>query len=343
METPVMQAWWLDRFGNPDRAFALRPAPIPVPGPGQIGIRVQAFGINYADIMARQGLYRGCPPLPCILGYDVEGIVDQVGEGVTRFSQGDRVFALTRFGGYAQYAVTDANAAGHLPAQAPAGLGCALAVHGVTAFHAAVQSQTLLPGEKVLIHAAAGGLGTCLVQIALAKGCTVIGVTGSEEKSQYLRALGVQHVIDRHRQDYRAYVRQYLEGKVDVVFDNVGGVSVQHAKSMLAPGGRLVALGVAAMSGRKSKWAFLPVAAGFGLFSPISYMRHSQSFIGINMLVLADARPDMVAAAFSGVQQYYAEGILQPHVGQVFPAALLPVAQQFVSDQKAIGKVVVKW
>ena len=120
-----MLAHVLVKNSTPSDSFELRETPVPAPGPGQVLIKVDAFGLIYADIMARQGLYRECPPLPCIIGYDVEGHVEEVADDVAGFKKGDRVFGLTRFGGYAQYAVTQAQAVSHLPEEAPTGTGCA--------------------------------------------------------------------------------------------------------------------------------------------------------------------------------------------------------------------------
>lgn len=338
-----MLAHVLVRNSTPSGSFELKECPIPEVGPGQVRIKVTAFGLNFADIMARQGLYRECPPLPCIIGYDVEGFIDQVAPDVTGFKVGDRVFALTRFGGYAQYAITQAQAVSHLSADAPVGIGCALATQCVTAYHAAILSQTLLPGERVLIQAAAGGLGTALIQIALWKGCTVIGIVGGKEKADYIRKLGVQHVVDHHTISWVDYVHQHLGGRVDVIFDNVGGSSIKKGKAVLSAGGRIVTLGAAALSGKKGKLNLIKLGLGFGFFSPISYLGKSQSLIGVNMLKVADYRPDMINVSFKGVAQLFKDGILNPHIGKVFAQDELDKAHTHMEDRKAIGKVVVTW
>jgi len=338
-----MLAHVLVRNSTPSGSFEIRESALPQIGSGQVRIKVAAFGLNYADIMARQGLYRECPPLPCVIGYDVEGWIDEVADDVTAFKKGDKVFALTRFGGYAQYAVTQASAVSHLPIDAPIGIGCALSTQCVTAYHAAILSQTLLPEEKVLIHAAAGGLGTALIQIALWKGCQVIGVAGGKEKAAYLKNLGVQHIIDHHQVSYLEYVSQHLDGKVDVIFDNIGGSSVKKGKSILAHGGRIVTLGAAALSGKKGIIPLIRLGVGFGMFSPISFLGKSQSLIGVNMLKIADYRPDMLSTSFKGVAQLYKDGILKPHVGKVFSQNELAQAHAFMEDRKSIGKVVVTW
>lgn len=338
-----MLAHVLVKNSTPSDSFELRETPVPAPGPGQVLIKVDAFGLNYADIMARQGLYRECPPLPCVIGYDVEGRIDQVADDVSGFKKGDRVFGLTRFGGYAQYAVTQAQAVSHLPEEAPTGTGCALATQCVTAYHSAILSQTLLPGEKVLIHAAAGGLGTALVQIALWRGCTVIGVAGGSDKAEHSKNLGVHHVVDHHRINWTDYVHQHLNGRVDVIFDNIGGSSIKKGKSVLSHGGRIVTLGAAALSGKKGKLNLIRLGLGFGFFSPIAYLSKSQSLIGVNMLKIADYRPDMLAESFKGVTMLHSKGILNPHIGAIFNGTELDKAHAFLEGRTSIGKVVVKW
>lgn len=338
-----MLAHVLVRNGGPSDSFELREIPNPDVKSGQVRIRVTAFGLNYADILARQGLYRECPPLPAVIGYDVEGIVDAVAEDVTSFKAGDRVFALTRFGGYGQFVTTQLAGLGHLSPEVPVGIGCALATQYVTAYHAAIHCQTLMPGEKVLIHAAAGGLGTALIQIALSKGAIVIGVAGGKEKTEYLKALGVHHIIDHQQSDYLEYVRQHLNGRVDVVFDNIGGSSINKAKSILSRGGRIVSLGAAAISGKKGIFNLLRLVIGFGFFSPIGYLSKSQCLIGVNMLKIADHRPDIIGHGFKEVQGLFEKGILKPHVGKVFSQLELAKAHEWMENRKSIGKIVVTW
>lgn len=338
-----MRAFLLTRNDTPDRAFELRDFPVPPVPAGHIRIRVSVFGLNYADVMMRQGLYRGAPDLPYVMGYDVEGTVDAVGEGVTEFAPGDRVFALTRFGGYSEYAVTPAIAAGHLEAGAGPGLGCALATQCVTAYYVCDFVQTLLPGETILLHAAAGGLGTAVIQYALSRGCTVIAVVGGQAKADYVRGLGVQHAVDHHVEDYGTYIGQHFQGRVDVILNNAGGASVRKDRKLLAKGGRLVLLGAAALSGRKSKLALLKLAWGFGFYSPIGFMGKSQSLIGVNMLVLADRRPDIVGHCFREVSRLHATGVFRPTIGRLFEWGQLAEAHQLLEDRRSIGKFAVRW
>ena len=338
-----MRAFFLVKNSSSADSFELREVPIPDVKPGEVRINVSSFGLNYSDVMARQGLYRECPPLPTVIGYDVEGTIDAVGDGVNTFKKGDRVFALTRFGGYAEYACTQEAAVNYLPEDAPLGAGCALATQTVTAYHAAIHCQNLLPGEKVLIHAAAGGVGTSLIQLAHWKKCVVIGVAGGKEKAEYLRTLGVEHIIDHHETSYLDYVHEHFKDGVDVVFDNAGGSSFKKAKSILAKGGRVVTLGAASLSGKKGFINLLRLVVGFGFFSPIAYLTKSQSLIGVNMLKIGDFRPDILAHGFKEVASLYKQGILKPHIGKVFDHTQLPEAHDWLEERKSIGKGIVKW
>ncbi len=338
-----MLAHVLVRNDTPNHSFELKEVAVPELMAGEVRIKVKAFGLNHADLMARQGLYRECPPLPCIIGYDVEGIIDALAPDVDKFKLGDRVFGLTRFGGYAQYAVANAGAIGFLPEGTEVGTGCALATQNVTGYYSAMVVQQLVPGEKVLIHAAAGGLGTALIQIAQWKRCIVIGVAGGKDKADYLKQMGVTHVINHQETSYLDYVKEHFNGQVDVVFDNIGGSSFKKAKSILAVGGRIISLGAAGLNGKKGIYPLLKLVIGFGLFSPISFLRKSQSLIGINMLALGDNRPDLLEASFEGVMNLYSQGILKPYIGKVFSQNNLGDAHAFMQDRKSIGKNVVVW
>ena len=336
-------SYFLIKNGPPAGSFELREDLIPEPKEGEVRIEVSAFGLNYADVLARQGLYRECPPLPCVIGYDVEGIIDAVGDQNSLYKVGDRVFALTRFGGYARYAITKEVALNLLPENAPVGVGCALATQCVTAYHAAIHCQTLMPGEVVLIHAAAGGLGTALMQIAKSKGCEIIGIVGGKAKAAYITSQGADHVVDHHTTSFEEYVTEHFPKKVDVIFDTVGGSDFKKGKSILAKGGRIVSLGAASLSGKRGFINLVRLGLGFGFFSPISYLQKSQSLIGINMLKIADNRPDIIAEEFKQVASLYDAGILQPHVGKIFNHTELADAHEWMENRQSIGKGVVVW
>lgn len=170
--------------GLPGRAFEIQERPLPELHDNSVLIETEAFGLNYADVMARKGQYRDAPPMPSVIGYDVCGRVQATGKNVEHLQPGDRVTALTRFGGYAQFAVTDAGAAVKIPEDTDACTALALATQGATAWYCAEEVCRIYPHERILVTAAAGGVGSLLVQIALLKHARVYGIVSSEKKKK---------------------------------------------------------------------------------------------------------------------------------------------------------------
>lgn len=340
-----MRAYFLVKNTNDaSAAFELRELPIPTPGPGQVCVKAEAFGLNFADVMARQGLYEECPKLPCVIGYEVVGRVHAVGEGVANIAVGQRVTALTRFGGYAEYALTDQRAVAIIPEEMSVGVAVALATQGATAWQCAEESVRLHAGDHVLVQAAAGGVGTLLVQMAKNKGCIVYGTAGSAAKLAYLKKLGVDHAINYNEQDFEDAVRKINGSRgLDVVFDSVGGKSVSKGMKLLGAGGRMVMYGVAAMSGSKNIFRILGVVGGFGLMSPIPLLQKAKSMLGVNMLQIADNRPESLQRSMAGVVDLVAKGQLKPEIGGVFKHTELAKAHELLGNRGTMGKLVCTW
>jgi len=338
-----MQAWTLTTHGEPHKAFAMREHPDPVPSRQQVLVACEGFGLNYADVMAAKGLYRDAPPLPSILGYEVVGRVEQCGSDVPPELMGKRVVAMTRFGGYAQKAVTDHRALAVIPDDVPLGEASALATQGCTAWYAAKLLCPLAPGQRVLVHSAAGGVGQLLVQLALHAGCEVYAVANGREKVDYLKSLGVQHIIDRGSGDYASAIRRKLgDHRLDVSFNAVGGSSFRKDMALLGSGGRIVLYGGAERGGI-GPFGTLRFVWRMGIMLPIFLMMKSQSILGLNMLRISEDKPEIIAASIAGVVDAYRKGILKPRVHQQYPASGLPDAHVALAGGKTIGKVVVKW
>ena len=244
-----MKAAVLVKFGKAENAFQIQDIAIPSLKDGQVLIQTEGFGLNYADIMAMQGDYQDCPPLPAIIGYDVVGRVTAIQGDSHGIQVGDRVTALTRFGGYAQFVAAESQACAKISEQLEIGKAMALTTQYSTAYYCIHEIMHLHPNDKVLIHAAAGGVGTALVQMALAIGCEIYGTCGSEEKVAYLKKIGVHHTINYNKQDFYSIIHQ-AEGKngLDAVFDAVGGSSAKKGFKLLGSGGTLVLYGAASMT-----------------------------------------------------------------------------------------------
>lgn len=339
-----MKAVYLKKYGPADTAFEIREAHKPVPGPEQVIIKVAAFGLNFADVMARLGLYKAAPPLPAILGYDVVGKIESVGSAVKNVAAGDRVTALTHFGGYAEYAIAEGKVVSPVSESLSDGIAVALATQYSTAYFLSHNMANLQENDNVLIHAAAGGVGTALTQMALLKRCTVFGTCSSSEKILYLKKNGVQHPINYTEKDFEEVIRNLLGKKgLDVVFDPVGGKSVKKGYRLLGAGGRLLSFGVSSMNQTKSILGKLRVLAQFGIYHPLQFLSNSKGMIGVNLLKISEANPQKIAKAMQEVIRMTEEGILEPHLGGEYPISQLAAAHHFLESRKSMGKIVVKW
>src|SRR6201998_1217518 len=263
-----------------------RPGP-PPPGPGQLRVAVRAAGVNFADHLARVGMYPDAPKLPAVVGYEVAGTVESVGDGVDTSRVGERVLAGTRFGGYADVVNVAANDSVVMPDALSFEQGAAVPVNYATAWAALHGYGSLRAGERVLVHAAAGGVGIAAIQLAKAAGAEVHG-TPSTSKHQKLAELGVDRAIDYRRDGWWKGLGPY-----DLILDALGGTSLRRSYDLLRPGGRLVGYGVSALQQGEKRSLLraaphaLSMLRGFNL---LSQLEDSKAVIGLNMLRLWDDR-----------------------------------------------------
>ncbi|MEX2597772.1 MAG: zinc-binding dehydrogenase [Salibacteraceae bacterium] len=340
-----MKAIVLTKDGNAHDAFEFQTLPIPECKPNEALVKVSHFGLNYADIMARRGLYNDRPPLPCVLGYEVVGTIDKVGAEVSDFAVGDLVLGFTQFGGYAEYAVTNERALIKLNAETNPEEATALATQYCTAWFAACHMINLKKGDRVLIHAAAGGVGTALVQIAKWKGCEIIGTAGSDEKTAHLKKQGVNHAINYRKHDFTEEINSLLgDHRLDVIFDPIGGSNFKKSMALLGSGGRIAAFGASEWSSSQGNLMDkLKLVFGFGFLHPIGLLMKSKTVIGVNMLRIGENKPEYLNKTMQEVYEQYQKGILQPIIDSVHDAKYISSAHQRLESRKSIGKVVVKW
>lgn len=339
-----MKAAYLIKYGSATDAFQIREIEMPVPGPIQVLIKVEAFGINFADVMARLGLYRGAPPLPALLGYDVVGQVEQVGGKVKHLQKGDRVTALTRFGGYAQYALAESYTVYKVPESFSPGIATALATQYTTAHFLSYQMANLQRDDRVLIHAAAGGVGTALVQLAKNRGCQIFGTCSSKEKIEYLKQAGVDHPINYVTNNFSDVIKKIINNHgLDVIFDPIGGYYLRSGYKLLTSGGRIIFYGMSSINSANSIFSKLKVLAQFGIYHPLQYLSDSRGIIGVNMLKIGDENPDKVSKSMQEVVSMTESGILHPYIGGEFSIDQLAEAHAFLESRRSMGKIVVKW
>jgi NADPH:quinone reductase-like Zn-dependent oxidoreductase len=338
-----MKAIFLVRNGDPEKAFEIRETELPEIKENEVLIKTEGSGLNFADIVAREGMYRETPPKPCIIGYDVVGRIAACGNKVTQFKTGDRVAALTRFGGYAEYAATDASASVLIPENLNVAAASSLATQFCTAYYCAAMAANLREREKVIIHSAAGGVGNALLQFSKFRKCEIIATTGSSSKVDFLKRQGASHVINTSNENFYDLIREITQGDgVDVIFDALGGRFVKKGIKLLAPGGRIVCYGASQMTGT-TLFSRVKVALQFGFYHPAQFMMTSKSLIGVNMLHIADKRPAIIQHCLREVVRLFHEGALVPHEGKIFHASEIASAHRYLQERKAIGKVALSW
>ncbi|MBI1286322.1 MAG: zinc-binding dehydrogenase [Flavobacteriales bacterium] len=340
------RSYYITKHGSARTAFQLREEEIPQPQTGFIRVEVEGFGINFADIMARKGLYQDAPPTPCVVGYEAVGrTMDDCTIGNERIKAGTRVLAFTRFGSYSTHVLADERAVQPIPEEMPLGEALALAVQYCTAYHCAEERVSVFPEDHVLVQAAAGGVGTALVQLLKRKGCTIYGTAGSEEKLKYIQEQGVHVPINYRKQDFAKVVKEKLGKRgLDVVFDSLGGKSFSDGFKALGKGGRIIGYGTAeSVAGGLAAINLLKLATNFGLYSPIQLLLGSKGMIGVNMLYVADERPEALSRAMKAVVDLWKVGEIKPVVSAEFKADQLAEAHEFVENRKSMGKVAVKW
>jgi NADPH:quinone reductase-like Zn-dependent oxidoreductase len=333
-----MRQIWITKAGSPE-VLVVKEAPDPEAKKGEVRVRVRASGINFADLLARVGLYPDAPKIPCVVGYEVSGTIDQVGEGVTGFGEGERVLATCKFGGYSDVVVLPVHQLVKMPAKMSFEEGAALPVVYLTAYNMMLFNGHLRPKSSVLVHSAAGGVGLAAIQIAKTRDCVIFG-TASPSKHAFLKEQGCNHPIDSSG-DYVKEVRAIVGDKgVDLILDAVGGKSWTDGYELLGPCGRLVAFGLSAAAAGNTRNLFhaLRQVLAIKKWNPRTFMDDNKTISGTNMAHLF-TRLDLIAPQFEALIGMYEKGEVKPHVDRSFPFAEAGAAHQYLHDRKAKGKV----
>lgn len=340
-----MRAVVITRNGDPD-VLRVEERPDPEVGSGQVRIATRAAGINFADLLARTGMYPDAPKPPSVIGYEVAGDVESVGDGVDSVAVGDRVLAGTRFGGYAELVSVAAGDVMPLPEALSFEQGAAIPVNYGTAYAGTVIMGGLREGDRVLIHAAAGGVGIAATQIAKARGAEIFG-TASPAKHDAIRAQGVTHAIDYRSQDFEAEVNRITGGEgIDLAFDAIGPSSFRKDYRLLRPGGRLVCYGISEVQtgeGRNIPGLVKGLAAMTTATMPwwksLTMMNENKGVFGLNMLAWWD-REGSLTRVIDPLADALAAGDLEPVVAESFAFDRAPDAHRFLHERRNVGKVV---
>jgi NADPH:quinone reductase-like Zn-dependent oxidoreductase len=332
---------------GPPEVLRVEERPDPPVGPGAVRVAVEAAGINFADLLARSGVYPDAPPPPCVVGYEVSGEVESVGDGVEEFSVGDRVIAGTKFNGQAELVTVPADQVIPLPERMSFEQGAAVVVNYTTAYAGLVVMGGLKAGERVLIHSAGGGVGTAATQVAKRIGAEVYG-TASASKHDAIRELGVDHPIDYRTGDFAEEVTRLTNGEgIDLAFDALGPKSFRKDYGLLRAGGRLVMYGFAeseSAGGRNIPALVAGLArapfATMPWWKSLAVMNENKGVFGLNMLSWWKA--EGLDRVLEPLAAELAEGAYDPVVAEIFPFDRAADAHRFIAERRNLGKVVLE-
>ena len=315
--------------------------PDPKPRAGEVVIRVRAAGLNFADILSRQGLYPDSPPKPCVMGYEVSGVIEEVGEGINSSFVGKSVAALTRFGGQSDMVVVKAAQVFDKPAKLTFEQVAAIPVNYLTAYALLVVMGSLHEGESVLIHNAGGGVGLAALDIAKKIGAVTYG-TASPSKHKFLAERGLDHAIDYRSQDWQPVLKEMTNGRgVDLIIDPIGGSHWKKSFASLRHTGRLGMFGVstASANGLAGKLKMLKAVIQTPWFHALPLINRNRGVFGLNLGHMWH-EPEKVAIWMRDILRGVEEGWVQPYVDQAFSFADVGKAHQYLEARKNIGKVV---
>jgi NADPH:quinone reductase-like Zn-dependent oxidoreductase len=340
-----MRAVVIPRHGGPE-VLGVQERRDPQVAPGEVRIEVRAAGINFADLLARTGMYPDAPKPPMVLGYEVAGVVETVGDAVEDIAPGDRVMAATRFGGQAELATAGAASVFPLPEDISFEQGAAFPVNYATAHAGVVMMGGIRQGDRILIHAAGGGVGTAATQIARSRGAEIFG-TASAGKHDAIRAQGVDHPIDYRNEDFETVVDRLTGGTgIDIAFDAIGPSSFRRDYRLLRPGGRLICYGLSEVQTgevRSIPAALKSLAAMTTSTMPwwksMAIMNENKGVFGLNMLHWWDQEGDM-SRAVAPLRADLEGGALTPVVAESFPFDRAADAHRFIHERRNVGKVV---
>ena len=311
----------------------------PVPQSDQVCVRIHRAGINFAELMMRQGLYGSSPDFPFTPGYEASGVLIGVGDRVENLKEGDRVLAMTGFGGYSEKVCLDARRVIPIPDSVSFDQAAAIPVTYGTAFHMLVHLGRISKGDSVLIHHAAGGVGTAVAQICQSFGASLVVGTASTSKRAFVESMGMRFV-DREREDFEEVCKDLTDGKgVHHAIDPVGGSHLLRSYKSLRKGGKLYYFGAsAAVKGeRRSRLSELRMWWGMPRFDPLKLMTSNKAVFGVHMGLLEDET--VFKGHLASLSEMLEKGEIDPVIDSVWRFEKVADAQMHMHNRKNRGKV----
>lgn len=326
-----MRCLRLYELGDPIDVLKIEERAIPEPLPGTVVIRVEASALNFPDILLCRGQYQEKPPLPFTPGMELAGVVHAVGDDVTTLVPGDRVLGAPTFayGGLSEYTLATVQAVSKIPDSMSFDDAAAIRVTYYTGHAGLHRRANLMPGETVLVHAGAGGVGSAAIQLAKAHGCTVIATAGGPDKVSVCERLGADLAIDYRATDFVDAVKSFTGGRgVDVIYDPVGGDTYDRSTKVVAFEGRIVIVGFTGGRIAEAKTNHILIK--------------NYSVVGLHWGAYAKHQPDLDTVIHDDLMRLYVEGKIDPLVSEVLPLAAAPEALGRLGDRGTVGKVVVR-
>lgn len=324
-----MKAWRINELGEPKDVMRLEEVPDPTPGSGQLVVKVLASPANFPDVLMARGLYQVKPELPFTAGVELCGEVVALGEGVDGFQAGDRVIggAALPYGGFGELALMEAATTFPAPEALTDAEASSLYIGYQTGWFGLHRRAHIQPGETLLVHAAAGGVGSAAIQLGKAAGATVIGVVGGPEKAAVAKQLGADVVIDRHTEDFVKVVKEVTGGKgADVIYDPVGGDTYDRSTKCIAFEGRILIIGFA---GGRIQEAALNHA-----------LIKNYSIVGLHWGLYNMLGPELVKECHDDLTRMAAEGSIKPLVSETLSLEQVADGVQRLADGTTVGRVV---
>src|ERR1700685_3581845 len=341
-----MRAMVVRKYGAPE-VFEAPERPAPQLKPGEALIRVKAIGVNFADLLQRMGIYPGTPKPPFVPGLEIAGVIEKIADSGGKPAEGEplrvgeAVAALTQFNAYAAWVAVPGRQVYRLPAGMSFDDAAAIPVNYLTAYHSMFTMGNLQPGDRILVHGAAGGVGIAAVQLARARGLVIFGTAGPT-KQEYLRKIGVDHAIDYEKNNFVDVVQKFAPDGIEMVMDAIGGKSFAGSYKCLGPTGRLVVYGFSAAAGADGKKNAIRGAKALlqtPRFHPLKLMARNISIIGVN-LGRMPARGSLLRGELDEIFKMYTAGKVKPVIGKTFPLGDAASAHKYIHARKNIGKVI---
>lgn len=338
-----MRAIWITKHGGPD-VLEVRETPTPGPQADEVRVAVTLAGLNFAELSARQGLYPDAPKPPCVVGYEGSGVVEALGPDAAGVAVGDRVAFMCRFGGHASHVVTPADQVVKIPDAMTFEHAAAMPVNYLTAHHMLFEIARIRPGAHVLVHMAAGGVGTAALQLCRTIPEVTTYGTASASKHDYVREHGCTHAIDYRTKDYAAEVMRLTDGRgVDVVLDALGGGDWRKGYALLRPVGILIAFGLANTNsgGKRSLFNVVKQLVRIPRFSPLKLMDDNRTVSGCNMGHLWDEKA-LLRRQLDALVKLYEDGSIRPHVHAIHSFDQAREAFDDIALGRNTGKVLLR-